>query len=89
MSQAKEKAKGKNFNTWGALYPLLREYMRPELYMIIPAILAGALAASAGFGLPMIINVAFPIVFGEKELPPEVQDWVVRTFAPKDISRES
>ena len=53
--------------------------------MIIPAILAGALAASAGFGLPMIINVAFPIVFGEKELPPEVQDWVVRTFAPKDM----
>ena len=85
MSQAQEKTNGKGISTWGVLGPVLRRYVGPELYIIIPAIFAGVLGASAGFGLPATINVAFPIVFGEKELPPEVQDWVVRVFAPVDM----
>ena len=85
MPQARDKKQSQNASTWKVLSPVLCKYMGPELYLIIPAVLAGALAASAGFGLPATINVAFPIVFGEQELPPEVQDWVVRTFAPADM----
>lgn len=85
MSQARDKNQRQSASTWGVLRPVLYKYMGPELYLVIPAILAGALAASAGFGLPATINVAFPIVFGEKELPLEVQDWVVRTFDPTDM----
>lgn len=85
MSPDQETDDEKDIRTWETVRPVLKKYLRPELPIAIPAVIAGAVAASAGFGLPMIINVAFPIVFGERELPPEIRDWIVRTFAPADM----
>ena len=75
----------KEETAWELVRPLLRRYMRPELWLIVPALMAGVVAASAGFGFPQIINTAFPIVFGEKELPPWLHEQMLRYVAPENM----
>lgn len=72
-------------DAWGELRPLMRRYLRPELCLVIPAVVAGIIAASAVFMLPFIINSAFPIVFGEEELPPWLYEIVSRYVQPEDM----
>ena len=79
-------AKGnKDRKTWALLRPLLQRYLAPELWLIIPAVLAGVAAASAVFALPFIIKSGFPIVFGAEELPPRVQELLLRFIQPEDM----
>lgn len=71
---------------WELVGPLLRKYVLRDLWILIPAVFAGAVAASAGgFGLPYIIRTAFPIVFGEQELPPAVEEWARGIFQPENM----
>ena len=79
--------KGKSISTWNLLRPLLRRYFKPELRLFIPAVLAGAIGASAVFMLPLIINSAFPIVFGSAPLPPQVEEFFLRYVQPEDMER--
>ena len=72
-------------DTWALLSPILKRYMRPELGLILMAVLAGVVAASAALMVPVIIERAFPVVFGEQELPPIVHDWLVKWVQPKEI----
>lgn len=54
--------------------------------MLLIAVLCGGLAAAtAGFGLPMMMDKVFPIVFGEKPLPPLLQNWVSGHFTAEQI----
>lgn len=78
---------GKAMNTWALLSPLLRQYLRPELWYIIPAVVAGVVAASAVFMLPFITESAFPIVFGEKELPPWLQERLLHYIRPEEMEK--
>ena len=49
---------------WQVYKPFLVQYMTPQWCLIMGGILAGVLAAaSAGFGLPAMIQYVFPIVF--------------------------
>ena len=73
--------------TWALLRPLLRQYFKPELKLFIPAVIAGAIAASAVFILPLIINSAFPIVFGTAPIPPSVREFMLRYVQPEDLDR--
>ena len=79
-------AKGsKDTETWALLRPLLRQYLRPELWLVVPAILAGVMAASAVFALPLIIKSGFPIVFGSEELPPRLHELLARYVQPEEM----
>ncbi len=84
-----QKAKQKHSDkpkAWELIRPLLHKYVFQDLWILVPAILAGAVAAAAGgYGLPFIIKAAFPIVFGEEELPPAVEEWVRSTFQPENM----
>lgn len=54
-----------------------RRYLSSEKKTLTVAVFCGALAAAtAGFGLPMMMDKVFPIVFGEKPLPELLQAWV-------------
>lgn len=59
----------KKQNTWRLLRPMVSRYLKPELWLVIPAVLIGALATAAAFCVPAVVEYVFPIVFGEKELP--------------------
>lgn len=76
-----------NNKTWAVLSPLLRQYLKPEFCLIFFAVMAGILAASAVFGLPLIIESGFPIVFGAKELPPPLQEIMLRYVQPQDMEK--
>lgn len=61
----------KEQRVWVVLKPIVRKYMMPLWYLMAGGTLAGIVAAaSAGFGLPFMIQYVFPIVFGEVP-PPE------------------
>ena len=54
-----------------------RRYLASEKKVLAVAVLCGALAAAtAGFGLPMMMDKVFPIVFGAKPLPECLRVWV-------------
>lgn len=58
---------------WQVYKPFVERYMAPQGWLITGGVLAGILAAaSAGFGLPFMIQYVFPIVFGESEAPPSL-----------------
>lgn len=57
---------------------MLRRYMKPQAGLIASGIFFGAVAAAAaGFGLPFMIQHVFPMVFGETEMPPLLQQWIL------------
>ena len=68
------------------LLPLLRRYFAPYGVMTAIGILAGAIAATAaGFGLPVMIQHIFPVVFGLVEPPALLQEWLQAHFTPEQI----
>lgn len=62
---------------WEVFAPVLRRYLRPVLGTVILALVAGIIGASAGFLLPLLLQDAFPIVFGQKPAP----DWLLELSA--------
>ncbi len=72
-------------STWELLSPVLKRYMRPEIGLVLVAVAAGAVAASAALMLPVIMKRALPVVFGEEELPVIVYDWLVQWMEPEKI----
>lgn len=70
---------------WQVYKPFLVQYMAPQWCLIAGGILAGVLAAaSAGFGLPAMIQYVFPIVFGEEAAPAWLADVVGRYWEPQE-----
>lgn len=85
-NEKKEQKTADKPKAWELVRPLLRKYVLRDLWILVPAVFAGAVAASAGgFGLPYIIRTAFPIVFGEQELPPAVEEWARSVFQPENM----
>ena len=71
-----------NEKLWDLYKPLVARYMVPQWYLLVGGVLSGVIAAaSAGFGLPFMIQYVFPIVFGKDETPPWLQEWVNVHFA--------
>ncbi len=78
-------SKEKQDALWPVLKPILRRYLRPELWLVVMGILVGVVAAaSAGFGMPFMTQYVFPVVFGERPAPAWLQDWVLVHFATAD-----
>lgn len=74
-----------NEKMWSLFKPVLRKYMRPQWYLLAGGVVAGVIAAaSAGFGLPFMIQYVFPIVFGRTEAPEWLQQWSDARYATKD-----
>lgn len=74
-----------NEKMWSLFKPVLRKYMRPQWYLLVGGVVAGVIAAaSAGFGLPFMIQYVFPIVFGRTEAPEWLQQWSDARYATKD-----
>lgn len=74
-----------NPQLWAVLQPVLRRYMLPRAGLLAGGIVAGAVAAAAaGFGLPVLSQHVFPVVFGETEAPAVVQAWMERHIAPEN-----
>ncbi len=76
--QEEKVRKGGKAKALGPLIPVFRRYLLPETGLILSAVIAGMVAAAAAFVLPLIIKNVFPIVFGEKQLPPEVEAWMLK-----------
>lgn len=71
---------------WGVLRSIVRIYLPPQKRWVIAGVLVGVIAAiSSSFGLPMMIQYIFPVVFGQAPLPAPVQAWLETKFAPEDI----
>lgn len=65
---------------WAVFAPVLSRYVRPVLPIVVLAIFAGIVGASAGFLLPLLLQKAFPIVFGQAPPPEWLADWLHSTF---------
>lgn len=62
---------------WSLYKPILKKYIKPEFATIATATAAGAVAAAAsGFGLPLMIQYIFPVVFGETQAPAWMQQYI-------------
>jgi subfamily B ATP-binding cassette protein MsbA len=62
------------------------KYLRPLAIPFVLALISGAVAASAsGFGLPMMINQVFPVVFDNAKLPPYLHDWILSWADPDNL----
>lgn len=87
MTEEKEEKEDemKDLDTWGLLLPVLKRYLRPELPLVLAATLAGIVAASAAFGMPLIIKYVFPVVFGTQDMPPVVEEWMLRWVKPEEM----
>lgn len=54
-----------------------RRYLASQKRTLVIAVFCGGLAAAtAGFGLPMMMDKVFPIVFGEAPLPGFLKTWI-------------
>lgn len=74
--------KEKEASSIALLRPMLKRYLRPHLTMLVFAVLAGVVAAAAsGFGLPVMLNSVFPIVFGVQPAPEWLQE-IMRNHVP-------
>ena len=63
-----------------------RNYVRYYKWMLFGSIAAGALSAwASGFGYPFMIKKVFPIVFGNEQLSPEFQAWLVRIVGEEHL----
>ena len=66
---------------------LWRTYLKSQKKALFIAVLAGGVAAaSAGFGIPLIMEKVFPIVFGTKPLPDWIRGWLEARFSPDDLT---
>ena len=80
MSKSDEK------KMWQVYKPFLARYMAPQWGVISGGIIAGVLAAaSAGFGLPFMIQYVFPIVFGQVEAPAWIESLVSERFSAEQV----
>jgi subfamily B ATP-binding cassette protein MsbA len=80
MSKSDEK------KIWQVYKPFLARYMAPQGWVISGGIIAGILAAaSAGFGLPFMIQYVFPIVFGQVEPPAWIGELVAAHFSAEQV----
>lgn len=69
--------------TQKSLY-LWRTYLRKQKKLLFFAVLAGGIAAaSAGFGIPVIMEKVFPIVFGTKPMPEWIRVWLESRVSPE------
>lgn len=76
-----------NEKMWSLFKPFLQRYMGPQWYLLVGGVVAGVVAAaSAGFGLPFMIQYVFPIVFGQTEPPEWLQQWTELRFPTKEES---
>lgn len=68
------------------LLPMVRRYTAPYIGMIIVGIVAGMFAAmAAGFGLPVMIQHVFPVVFGVNPPPAWAQEILAAHFTPEQM----
>jgi len=68
------------------LRPLMGKYVRPQMPLVILGVAAGIVAAAAsGFGLPVMLQEVFPVVFGEAPAPAWVQGYLAERVAPEDM----
>lgn len=68
------------------LRPLLGKYVRPQMKLVALGVAAGIVAAAAsGFGLPVMLQEVFPVVFGEAPAPAWVQGYLAERVAPADM----
>lgn len=77
----------KNKEARALLRPLMKQHLGAEMLLIIPATIAGAIAASSVFVLPRIIESGFPIIFGEQDLPPHVKEIMLRYVSPENMEQ--
>lgn len=76
-----------NEKMWSLFKPYLQRYMGPQWYLLVGGVVAGVVAAaSAGFGLPFMIQYVFPVVFGQSEPPEWLQQWSELRFTTKEES---
>lgn len=80
-----EAEKNSESATPGALATMIRLYLRPQLWLLVPAVLAGVVAAAAAFAVPFMVAYVFPIVFGQEELPPWLQERVLHYVSPEAL----
>lgn len=70
-------SKSKKNSMWATYKPFMRRYIMPQKYILGLGVLFGVIAAaSAGFGLPVMIQYVFPVVFGEQPIPAWLREWV-------------
>lgn len=73
-------------SAFSLIYPLMRRYLRPQLALVLAGVAAGVVAAAAsGFGLPVMLQYVFPVVFGTMPAPAWLQDILHRYVSPQHI----
>ncbi len=74
MAEKHPKTKAKAATAFSTYRTLWRRFLSPHRGLLALAVFCGAAAAAtAGFGLPMMMDKVFPVVFGEKPLPEFLQ----------------
>lgn len=71
---------------WAVFAPVLSRYVRPVIPIVALAILAGIIGSSAGFLLPLLLQKAFPIVFGQVPPPEWLEAWLRTSFPASDTA---
>ncbi len=67
----------KNQGIWQLLRPILSKYASKQKALIIFGILAGIVAAaSAGYGIPFMLEHVFPVVFDPESAPEGLKTWL-------------
>lgn len=73
-------------SAFSLIYPLMRRYLRPQWTLVSAGVAAGVVAAAAsGFGLPVMLQYVFPVVFGTMPAPAWLQDMLYRYVSPQHI----
>ncbi len=73
-------------SAFSLIYPLMRRYLRPQLALVSAGVAAGVVAAAAsGFGLPVMLQYVFPVVFGTMPAPAWLQDMLYRYVSSQHI----
>ena len=85
MSAESAKHDKENTSAWAILGPMVRRYLRPQLWLMAPAILSGIVAAAAAFAVPFMVAYVFPIVFGAEDLPAWMEEWVLQYVKPEEL----
>lgn len=74
-----------NKGMWEVFKPVLQRYVWPQGGLLAGGVIAGVIAAAcAGFGLPVMSQSVFPVVFGETEAPAAVEAWLQAHVQPEN-----